>query len=744
MDHFYLFVLVILFGLAISDLIVGVGNDAVNFLNSAIGSKAGSIKVIMAVAVIGVLIGATFSGGMMEIARKGIFYPDKFLFTEIMIVFLAVMFADVILLDFFNTVGLPTSTTVSIVFELLGSAVAVALFKTLGAGADLSNISQYINSSKALGILSGILLSVIVAFACGSIVQYLVRILFTFRLDRTYKYFASLWGGISISAITYFLLIKGAKGASFITPDMAQFLSHNTLLIIVASFIGWTLILQLMNYLFKLNILKVIVLFGTFSLAMAFAGNDLVNFIGVPLAGYDAFKLLIAQSIRPDHLFMGALNQSIKTPAYFLLAAGIIMSFTLCFSRKARSVIKTSVDLSRQSDGNERFASNILSRSIVRGSINIANFFKLMIPARLQIIINRRFTLEKDKDKKIKEKDIPAFDMVRASVNLVVASALIAMGTSLTLPLSTTYVTFMVAMGTSLSDRAWGRESAVFRISGVITVIGGWFFTGLFAFSLAFLIAMILYYGGIFALFGMIIISIFLISKTYAFHSRKEKKDKEAADELEEVTKFGQIEKCNIKSAKILREFSVFLSRAIFFLIYEKRSKLKKSITQFKRLSKDIKELRSKAPFVIKKFDDEYISSHYYIQVFDYLKEISDASTRIHNDIWTYIDNTHPPINHEQMKDLKLLRKDFGDYFARFIKLLKKKEYARMSVLEKAGDDLFNKIESITMHQIRMIKKDQISPRNSLMITNILHEMKNIINYSLKLGKALMKFNSVI
>ncbi len=745
MDYFYLFLVAILFLLAISDLVVGVGNDAVNFLNSAIGSKAASFKVIMSVAIIGVLIGATFSGGMMEIARKGIFYPDKFLFSEVMVIFLAVMFADVILLDFFNTAGLPTSTTVSIVFELLGSAVAVALFKTISLGVNLSDVSQYINSSKALGIISGILLSVVIAFASGAIVQYFVRMIFTFNWEKYYKYFASLWGGVSISAITYFLLIKGAKGASFMTPQMADFLSQNTLMIIGLSFLVWTVLLQLLSSLFKINILKVIVLFGTFSLAMAFAGNDLVNFIGVPIAGYEAFKVLLAQTMpQPDHLLMGALNQSLKTPTAFLLVAGIIMSLTLCFSKKARSVVKTSVDLCRQSEGDEKFASNAISRSIVRASIKVANTCRFIVPARLQVSINRRFKQEGNKDKKIKEKDKPAFDMVRASVNLVIASALIAMGTSLKLPLSTTYVTFMVAMGTSLSDRAWGRESAVFRISGVITVIGGWFFTGLLAFSMAFIIAMILYFGGVLAVLGMILIAIVFISKTYAIHAKKEKKNEEAVNELDTMTKSSQVKKCNTKAVKFLDEIPVVINKSIFFLIYEKHNKLKNAMSDVKDIAKDIKELRNKSPYVIKKFEDEYISGHYYIQVLDYMKEMVDSVGSIQQYIHTYIGNNHPSVNHEQWNDLKMLRKDVCEFFSKQVKFLNKKDYSKFSGIEKAGEDLFEKIEKMTMRQIKMVKKDQISPRNSLLITNLLHEMKNMVSYSLKFAKALVKFNTAL
>ncbi|MCD4744752.1 MAG: inorganic phosphate transporter, partial [Bacteroidales bacterium] len=457
MNNIYLILIIVLFALAISDLIVGVSNDAVNFLNSAIGSKVAPFNVIMIIAALGILVGATFSGGMMEIARKGIFHPEHFYFSEIMIIFLAVMITDVILLDTFNTFGMPTSTTVSIVFELLGAAVAVSIIKITNSP-DALELSEYINTAKALAIITGILLSVVLAFSIGAIIQYLVRILFSFDYKKNLKYFGAIWGGIAITAITYFILIKGAKGASFMSDDAKQLIRENTLTIIGVSFFAWTIILLLLTWVSKINILKLIVLVGTFALAMAFAGNDLVNFIGVPLAGYESFKEFIANPAADPNMFpMLKLAGKVKTPTLFLIIAGLIMAVTLWLSRKARTVTETEIGLSRQDVGQERFGSSYFARSIVRNTRSFATRLNFLIPKSITNKIDKQFdqTVYKQKQKALGA-NAPAFDMVRASVNLVVASILISFATSLKLPLSTTYVTFMVAMGTSLSDRAWG------------------------------------------------------------------------------------------------------------------------------------------------------------------------------------------------------------------------------------------------------------------------------------------------
>ncbi|HJN06164.1 MAG TPA: inorganic phosphate transporter, partial [Bacteroidales bacterium] len=426
METVYLVIVVVLFLLAASDLIVGVSNDAVNFLNSAVGSKVASFKVIMLVAAIGILIGAVFSSGMMEVARKGIFNPGQFYFSEIMIIFMAVMVTDVLLLDAYNTWGLPTSTTVSIVFELLGAAVGMASIKLLISDGGMT-IGQFINSSKALAIISGILLSVGVAFSVGAIIQYLTRIAFSFNFKKRIKYIGAIWGGIAFTALTYFILIKGAKGASFMSVDAKEWIKENSLIIIFYSLIGWTILLQLLYWIFRINILKIIVLVGTFSLAMAFAGNDLVNFIGVPIAGFNSWEIFQnSQGAAPDGFLMTALGGKVPTPEIFLLLAGGIMVLTLYLSKKARSVLKTSIDLSRQDEGEERFKATWISKALVRSSLHASNNIKRALPGSFVGIIEKQF--EPIKEKKI-EKAPPAFDLIRASVTLTVASVLIAFGT---------------------------------------------------------------------------------------------------------------------------------------------------------------------------------------------------------------------------------------------------------------------------------------------------------------------------
>ncbi len=622
METVYLVLVIVLFILAISDLIVGVSNDAVNFLNSAIGSKAAPFKVIMIIAALGILVGATFSGGMMEVARKGIFHPEYFYFSEIIIIFLAVMITDIILLDTFNTFGLPTSTTVSIVFELLGAAVAMSIIKILSSPETAKDIGEFINTGNALAIIFGILLSIVIAFSIGALVQYITRIVFSFNYKKRLKYFGGIWGGIAITAITYFIIIKGAKGASFMSDEAKLLIKENTLLILGASFVAWTILLQLLNWIIKLNVLKLIVLVGTFALAMAFAGNDLVNFIGVPLAGYESFKEFLSEpSASPDTFLMEALTGEIKSPTIFLIIAGFIMVLALWFSRKARYVTKTEIGLSRQDEGSERFGSSMLSRSLVRSSINFGNVIRYIIPKRIQKGIARQF--DKPETPSIDLKDAPSFDLLRASVNLVVASIIISFATSLRLPLSTTYVTFMVAMGSSLSDKAWDRESAVYRITGVLSVIGGWFFTALSAFTVAFLIVYIIHWGAFISIGILLIIALILIIKTHVFHKKREKKSEEYKTTTDEINSKNIFEKCTINVAITLNNAIKIYNETIQALVKEDLKKLKS-------IKKEIKEINKKAKYlkdnihntIIQLQEDSIETGHYYVQVLDFLREI--------------------------------------------------------------------------------------------------------------------------
>jgi len=520
MDNIYLLMIVALAVLAVADLVVGVSNDAVNFLNSAIGSKAISFKTIMIVASVGIAVGAVFSSGMMEVARKGIFNPGEFMFSEIMIIFMAVMITDILLLDFFNSVGMPTSTTVSIVFELLGAAVAMALIKIGANSGSFSDLVIYINTSKATQIIFGILLSVVVAFSIGAIVQWASRLLLSYDFENKAAWVSAIFGGIAITAISYFILMKGIKGTpyaklSFDLIDFFEkvicfidgtkptggltikdFLETKITSIILVSSVFWSLFSYTLIVFFKTNIYKIIILIGTFALALAFAGNDLVNFIGVPIAAWQAYLEFTTNN--PGNLLanefpMDFLSKKVPTPNALLLVAGMIMVLTLWFSSKAKRVVKTSIDLSKQGNTKERFNPNFISRFLVRSSTKASLLIDKVTPKPINDFIEKQF-VEKSSvlTATISDEDKPAFDLVRASVNLMVAGILISIATSYKLPLSTTYVTFMVAMGTSLADRAWGSESAVYRVAGVLNVIGGWFGTAIVAFTAAGVIAYLL------------------------------------------------------------------------------------------------------------------------------------------------------------------------------------------------------------------------------------------------------------
>lgn len=537
MEYYYIAVLVFLALLACFDLFVGVSNDAVNFLNSAMGSRIASFRTTMWVATFGVLLGATFSSGMMEIARSGIFHPQMFNFAEVMIIFFAVMIADIVLLDAFNSLGLPTSTTVSIVFELLGSAIAAAAIKLYWEGGSFELIFDYINTSKSLTIISAILVSVVVAFVSGAVIQYIMRLIFSFHFERVYRYVGGVFGGLSITAIAYFLVMKGARGASFMQPEWIDWIETNTSMLVVVLFVGFSILFQLLILLSNFNVFKIVILAGTFSLAFAFAGNDLVNFVGVPLAAYDSFKIWMASGASPDDLMMNGLLVSTKTETFFLVASGLVMVFTLWYSKKAHRVLQTALNLSAQQSDHEQFGSSIPGRVIVRASMGLGNIVNQLIPGAVKRKLDSRFV-----PKKLERGEIPLpFDYVRASVNLVLSAALISSATSLQLPLSTTYVTFMVAMGSSFADGAWDRETAVYRISGVLTVISGWFLTALTASTLAAVVCLVIFIGGGFIAFLLALLAFFLIVKSNMRFKEQEAKFKAEQAIRYDLTKIREI-----------------------------------------------------------------------------------------------------------------------------------------------------------------------------------------------------------
>ncbi|MFC2098278.1 anion permease [Bacteroidota bacterium] len=744
METFYLLIVGILILLAVSDLVVGVSNDAVNFLNSAIGSKAASFKVIMIIAALGILFGATFSSGMMDVARKGIFHPEYFFLNEIMIIFLAVMLTDIILLDLFNTFALPTSTTVSIVFELLGAAVAVSLIKIAGMDDSVSKMSSYINTSSALLIITGILLSVVIAFTVGMIVQYIVRVLFTFNFEKNSRYFGALWGGIAISAITFFILIKGAKGASFMSKETVSIIKDNTWLILGVSFAGWTLLLQILRWVFRLNILKLIVLVGTFALAMAFAGNDLVNFIGVPLAGLESFRAFLGSGVAESSGYlMTSLSEPVKTPTGFLLIAGIIMVIALWTSKKARSVTATTLDLGRQEEGYERFESSGVARGIVRVSIGISTAFDKVTPGRLKRFLKKRFDQSQFNENKT-DKNL-SFDLVRASVTLVVASALIALATSLKLPLSTTYVTFMVAMGTSLADGAWGRDSAVFRVSGVVTVIGGWFFTAFCAFTAAFMVAYLIHWGGIFSILGLVFLAAFILFRSFRLHKKRDaelkKKLKIMEGETEAYNGENILKSCTKSVYQTLSTLSILFSNSISGLISLKRKTIKRNIKEIKDLNKEVKILKNNIFQTIMKLqEDEIESGHYYVQVLDYLRETAHSLTFIADPVANYIDNNHPPLIKDQQDDLQHLSELLNTFFSKIIQSIKNSDYSNLDDLLDDQQFLLDSIMKLKKRQLKRIKNGETGTKNSELILNTLTETKNLILYTVNLLKAQRDF----
>ncbi len=739
MLNIYLIFIIILFFLAFSDLFVGVANDAANFLNSAIGARAASFKVVMIVASLGLVIGATFSSGLMEIARKGLFFPGQFTFSDVMVIFVAVMVADVILLDIYNTFGLPTSTTVSIVFDLFGASVGVAIIKLSESGQSLQELGQYINSGKALAIITGILVSVVIAFIFGSLIQYITRVIFTFNIRHNLKYFASMWGALAVTGILYFIVIKGAKGASFVSFLHIDYIEQHTARILLYCFLSLTILFQILISLFRLNVLKLIVLTGTFALALAFAGNDMVNFIGVPLAGLRAFQLFsAAPGANPDTFLMTGLADDVVTETWILLLAGLFMVFTIWTSKKAKYVIQTSVDLSRQQEGNERFNSSILSRNIVRGALKFSGAVNRYLPDKVVNWLEKRF----ESPDEITRKSMPegaAFDLLRASVNLVVASVLIAFGTSLKLPLSTTYVTFMVAMGTSLSDRAWGRESAVYRITGVLSVIGGWFFTALAAFTLAFLASVIIYHGGIIALVLLLALAVFLFYRTHLIHLRRTE-DRQAEIEqevlIDELTPVTIITKSSKNIQQVLNSILTILNDTITGLVDEDRKTLKNARAEVNKLNNTTKRWKSNMSIVLMNLkEDPAETGQYYVQSIDYLREITHCISYIVNPSYEHIENNHKSLISPQIEEISHIHGEVSIFIEEIVQVLLNSNFENFDLIIARQQTILKLLDEARKKQIKRIKNNETGTRNSILYLNILAEIKNLALFSINLLK---------
>lgn len=736
-ESIYTFMVIALGLLAITDLVVGVSNDAVNFLNSAIGSKAISFRTIMIVASLGIAIGAMSSSGMMEVARKGIFNPGEFVFAEIMVIFMAVMITDILLLDFFNTLGMPTSTTVSIVFELLGAAVAISLLKIIAADGSFSDLGGYINTEKATEIILGILLSVFIAFTIGALVQYVSRVLISFDFKKNPKWVESIFGGIAISAIIYFILIKGLKSTALLSDSFTEFAATNTSLFLLANIVVWTLISFLFSTIFKWNVYRVVIVLGTFALAMAFAGNDLVNFIGVPIAALQSFENWQASGVDPNLFNMKGLSAAVQTPTLLLLISGVIMVVTLWFSSKAKSVVKTSVDLSRQDEGEERFQPNFLSRQIVKLSISAAESIDNVMPSRLKEKINRRFEVPYVYIPKSKQHDQPAFDMVRAAVNLMVASVLISIATSMKLPLSTTYVTFMVAMGTSLADRAWGSESAVYRVAGVLNVIGGWFFTAFSAFTAAAIIAAILYWGGVVALILLLITAAILLLRNYISHNRKSKelKVENSLRKSESSSIQGVIEESADNVAKMIKRSNKLYTNTINGLARHDIETLKKNKKGITKLSKEIEDLQNNIFYFIKNLDESSVggASNFYINLLGILQDISQSLEYIAKISHTHVNNNHKKLKYNQIKELKDLDFAIDKLLQETCDTFDSRSFDSIAGILNQREEMFGMVSEKIEKQVARTRTEESSPKNTTLYFSLLTESKDVIKGLMKL-----------
>ena len=740
----YILMLVALAVLAVVDLVVGVSNDAVNFLNSAIGSKAISVRNIMIIASIGVFMGAITSSGMMEVARKGIFNPNMFMFKDIMFIFMAVMITDILLLDIFNSLGMPTSTTVSIVFELLGAAVCISLIKIYGPDGTKSfpDLWNYINHETATKIIFGILLSVVVAFSVGAIVQFFSRLIYSFNFEKRATYINALFGGFAITAITYFIIIKGMKGTPFY-KDVKHLIEGNTIAIIAGSFASWSIISQLLIKVFKINILKLIIGVGTFSLAMAFSGNDLVNFVGVPIAAWNSYQAWEVSGVAADAFSMGVLAKKVPSNVWLLLIAGGIMVVTLWTSSKAQNVIKTGIDLSRQGEGHEKFQPNPLSRVVVRVAMGLNSGISYIFPKPTLDFVNSKFekpviTLPKDKTY-----ELPAFDLIRASVNLIVAGILISIATSMKLPLSTTYVTFMVAMGTSLADRAWGRESAVYRVAGVLNVIGGWFLTAITAFLAAALVAYLISWDMVMIPVLLAVVAI-LIGRNTLNHRKKSKEVKKQLyiERADLITINGVIEESADHISEVATRVNKLYTNVVNDLANHDLNKLRKTDKHVEKLNDEIDSLKDGVFYFIKSLDETSVqASKFYIEVLGYLQDVAQSISYISRASYKHVNNNHKNLKKGQLKDLKAIDNKLSSLLIKINEIFKNRTFDDLDnvLIEKQAllVDVSNSIEK----QVARIRTDETSPKNTTLYFSVLLETKDLIGALMSLLQTYEEFH---
>ena len=742
METIYLCIIIFLFVLAVFDLIVGVSNDAVNFLNSAVGAKAASFKTILFIAGVGIFIGASLSNGMMDIARHGIYQPEHFYFAEIMCILLAVMLTDVVLLDVFNSMGMPTSTTVSLVFELLGGTFALSLIKVHNS--DTLGLGDLINTDKALSVIMAIFVSVAIAFFFGMIVQWLARVVFTFNYTKNMKYSIALFGGVAATAIIYLMLIKGLKDSSFMTPENKHWIQDNTLMLIAVFFVFFTVLMQILHWM-KINVFKVIVLMGTFALALAFAGNDLVNFIGVPLAGFSSFMDYTANGGgNPNGCRMTSLLGPAKTPWYFLIGAGAVMVYALCTSKKAHAVIKTSVDLSRQDEGEETFGSTPIARTVVRISMTLANGISRIMPSGSKEWFDSRFR----KDEAIIA-DGAAFDLVRASVNLVLAGLLIALGTSLKLPLSTTYVTFMVAMGTSLADRAWGRDSAVYRITGVLSVIGGWFITAGAAFTICFFVALVLHYGGNISIIALIGIAVFILIRSQVMYKKRKAKEQgnETLKQLMQATDSTEALQLMRKHtreelSKVLEYAETNFELTVTSFLHENLRGLRRAMGSTKFEKQLIKQMKRSGTVAMCRLDNNTVLEKglYYYQGNDFASELVYSISRLCEPCLEHTDNNFNPLDAIQKGEFSDVAEDITYLIQQCRKKMENNEYNNLEEEIRRANDLNGQLSLLKRKELQRIQSQSGSIRVSMVYLTMVQEAQNVVTYTINLMKVSRKF----
>ena len=744
MENLYFYIVILLAVLAIGDLIVGVSNDAVNFLNSAIGSKAISFRNIMILASIGIALGAIFSSGMMEVARKGIFNPSAFSFQEIIYIFMAVMITDILLLDFFNTLGMPTSTTVSIVFELLGAAVMMAMIKILASDGSVGELENYINTAKATQIIFGILLSVFVAFSIGAIVQWISRYLLTFFLEKTSAIKKALFGGVSLAALSNFILIKGIKGTEYANisflllgdQTIKEFLNNEMIFVNGLNLLIWYLISFGLIKFTQINIFKLIIAIGTFALALAFAGNDLVNFIGVPIAAFQSYEIWVASGVAAESFQMNALDAKVPTPTLFLFGSGMVMILTLWFSSKAKGVVQTSLDLSSQNDTKERFKSNALSRGMVRFFSWTSDQVIRFIPLSSQKKIKKQFELVPIDSSEDWTDNAPSFDMMRASINLVVAAVLISAATSLKLPLSTTYVTFMVAMGTSLADKAWGRDSAVYRVAGVLNVIGGWFFTAFSAFTVCGIILYLFHVGGPIAIASIFFIVMLITGKNFLNHRKKSKEMKVESPILKSGSHsfIGVIKEADENITQLAIDTHQAFTLVIEGLSSQNLKKLSKAKKKVKNLEESIHDLRSNLFSFIRKLEDNSVeASRFYIDTLVHIQDIIEDIDYLVSISYDHINNNHSKLKLSQIRGLKEISQLIDLLLQGSINAFEDNSLKQLGEVLGRKDEMIATIDHKINEQISLSRVEGRSPKNTRLYFNILLKSKDLICHKIVL-----------